>query len=52
MKGTGLVRLTTALTIAGAASPANVLASQAKVGIKQGVCHQLANDDDRVTWMT
>lgn len=52
IKGTGLYRLTTALTVAGGASPANVLASQAKVGIKQGVCHQLANDDDRVTWKT
>lgn len=52
IKATGLQRLTTALTVAGQASPANVLASQAKVGIKQGVCHQLANDDDRVTWKT
>ena len=52
IKGTGLNRLTTALTVAGQASPVNVLASQAKVGIKQGVCHQLANDDDRVTWKT
>ena len=52
IKGTGLGRLTTALTVAGGASLANVLASQAKVGIKQGVCHQLANDDDRVTWKT
>ena len=52
VKGTGLRRLTKALTVAGAASPANVLASQAKVGVKQGVCHQLANDDDRVTWKT
>ena len=52
IKGTGLHRLTTALTVAGGVSPASVLASQAKVGIKQGVCHQLANDDDRVTWKT
>jgi len=48
-KGTGLDRLTKALTVAGQASPASVLAPQAKVGVKQGVCHQLANDD-RVTW--
>ena len=48
-KGTGLDRLTTALTVAGQAAPASVLAPQAKVGVKQGVCHQLANDD-RVTW--
>lgn len=52
IKETGLNRLTKALTVAGAASPANVLASQAKVGVKQGVCHQLANNDDRVTWKT
>jgi C-terminal domain 6 of the ABC-three component (ABC-3C) systems len=47
--GTGLDRLTTALTVAGQTNPANVLTPQAKVGAKQGVCHQLANDD-RVTW--
>jgi hypothetical protein len=49
-KGTGLHRLTTALTVAGQTAPASVLAPQAKVGVKQGVCHQLANDGDRVTW--
>lgn len=52
MKGAGLSRLTTALTVASAASLANVLASQAKVGVKQGVCHQLANEPDGVTWKT
>ena len=44
-------RLTNALTVAGQASLASVLAPQAKVRVKQGVCHQLANDD-RVTWKT
>jgi hypothetical protein len=42
-------RLTAALTAAGNATPSNVLAPQAKVRVKQGVCHQLANDD-RLTW--
>lgn len=50
LPGTGLERLTRALTIAGQTTPASVLSAQAKVGVKQGVCHQLANDDDRVTW--
>jgi hypothetical protein len=49
VNGTGLERLTKALTVAGITAPASVLASQAKVGVKQGFCHQLANDD-RVTW--
>jgi hypothetical protein len=47
--GTGLDRLIGALTVAGQAYPASVLTPQAKIGVKQGVCHQLANDD-RVTW--
>ena len=42
-------RLSTALSVAGQASPASVLAAQAKIRVKQGVCHQLANTD-RVTW--
>lgn len=42
-------RLSTALSAAGQASPASVLAAQAKIRVKQGVCHQLANAD-RVTW--
>jgi hypothetical protein len=42
-------RLTSALTSAAQAMPASVLAPQAKVRVKQGVCHQLANAD-RVTW--
>jgi hypothetical protein len=49
INGTGLQRLTKALTVAAQTAPASVLAPQAKVGVKQGVCHQLANDD-RVTW--
>jgi hypothetical protein len=47
--GTGLSRLTTALTVAAQTPPASVLTPQAKTGVRQGVCHQLANDD-RVTW--
>jgi len=47
--GPGLNRLTTALTVAGNTAPASVLTPQAKIGVRQGVCHQLANDD-RVTW--
>lgn len=42
-------RLTAALATAGQAQPASVLAPRAKVRVKQGVCHQLANED-RVTW--
>jgi hypothetical protein len=42
-------RLSTALMAAGQSSPGSVLAPQAKIRVKQGVCHQLANAD-RVTW--
>jgi hypothetical protein len=42
-------RLSTALSVAGQVTPASVLAAQAKIRVKQGVCHQLANAD-RVTW--
>jgi hypothetical protein len=49
MPGSGQTRLTAALTTAGQASPASVLAPRARVRVKQGVCHQLANDD-RVIW--
>jgi hypothetical protein len=42
-------RLSTALSAAGQAAPASVLAPRAKIRVKQGVCHQLANAD-RVTW--
>jgi hypothetical protein len=49
LPGTGMERLTKALTAAGQTTPASVLSAQAKVGVKQGVCHQLANDN-RVTW--
>jgi hypothetical protein len=48
-KGPGLDRLTKALTIAATTTPASVLSPQAKIRVKQGVCHQLANDG-RVTW--
>ncbi|WP_332811437.1 ABC-three component system protein [Sphingomonas sp.] len=44
-------RLTAALTSAAQTAPASVLAPRAKVRVKQGVCHQLANDD-RVSWKT
>jgi hypothetical protein len=43
-------RLSMALSAAASTSVASVLASQAKVGIKQGVCHQLANAD-LVSWV-
>jgi hypothetical protein len=42
-------RLSTALSVAGQTAPASVLAAQAKIRVKQGVCHQLANAD-RVSW--
>lgn len=45
----GRTRLTAALAAAGQTHPASVLAPRAKVRVKQGVCHQLANDD-RITW--
>lgn len=49
--GAGHDRLTSALTTAAQATPANILAPQAKIRVRQGVCHQLANMD-RVTWKT
>lgn len=42
-------RMTSALTAAGTAIPASVLSPQAKIRVKQGVCHQLANVN-RVYW--
>jgi hypothetical protein len=45
-------RLTSALSTAGQVVPASVLSPQAKVRVKQGVCHQLANKGDRVKWKT
>jgi hypothetical protein len=42
-------RLSVALSVAAQTVPASVLAAQAKIRVKQGVCHQLANAD-RVTW--
>jgi hypothetical protein len=47
--GSAQSRLTSALSVAGQAMPASVLAPRAKVRVKQGVCHQLANAD-RVSW--
>ena len=43
-------RLSTALVTAGTTTPASVLSPRAKVRMKQGVCHQLANSPDGVTW--
>jgi len=43
-------RLSTVMSVAAQATPANVLTPSAKVRVKQGVCHQLANDGARVTW--
>lgn len=43
-------RLTSTMTAAAQAQPAHVLASGARVRVKQGVCHQLANSGNRVTW--
>ena len=43
-------RLAHALTAAAQSSPASVVTSGAKVRVKQGVCHQLANTDNRVCW--
>ncbi|MBI2254785.1 MAG: hypothetical protein HYU58_09220 [Proteobacteria bacterium] len=42
-------RLSAALTVSAQTSPANVLSSQAKVRVRQGVCHQLANIH-RIKW--
>lgn len=49
MKTAGNDRLTTALTMAAQAAPASVLAPRAKIRVKQGVCHQLANEN-RLRW--
>ncbi|TNC46260.1 hypothetical protein FHG66_19145 [Rubellimicrobium rubrum] len=45
-------RLTAALTAAAQTTPASILTPSAKVRVKQGVCHQLANNDPpyRVCW--
>lgn len=42
-------RLTAVLNSASQAVPANLLSPQAKIRVKQGVCHQLANGP-KVTW--
>ncbi|MDO9361015.1 MAG: hypothetical protein Q7T70_18750 [Polaromonas sp.] len=47
---TGQERLASAMTTAAQTSPANVLTPGAKVRVKQGVCHQIANVGDRLTW--
>jgi hypothetical protein len=49
IKGTGQERLARALETAGNCNPAGLLAPQAKIRVKQGVCHQLANRD-RLRW--
>ena len=43
-------RLASTMTSAAQAQPAHVLTPAARVRVKQGVCHQLANTGDRVTW--
>lgn len=47
--GTGHERLTKALDTAGSCNPAGLIATQAKMRVKQGVCHQLANRG-RLKW--
>ena len=49
LKGTGQERLAKALEAAGNCNPGGLLAPQAKVRVKQGVCHQLANRG-RLKW--
>jgi hypothetical protein len=49
LTGSGHERLTKALETAGSCTPAGLLAPQAKVRVKQGVCHKLANRD-RLRW--
>lgn len=41
----GFERLCQTLKHAGTVLPTNILTTQAKPQIKQGVCHQLANQD-------
>jgi hypothetical protein len=47
----GFERLAESMQQAGVTQPASILAPQAKVRVKQGVCHQLANND-RLRWKT
>lgn len=47
--GPGRARLTEALKIAAQTAPGSILAPRAKVRVKQGVCHQLANSE-RLKW--
>lgn len=49
LSGSGHVRLSKALETAGNCTPAGLLAPQAKVRVKQGMCHQLANRG-RLKW--
>lgn len=49
LTSTGHERLSKALETAGSCNPAGLLAPQAKVRVKQGVCHQLANRG-RLKW--
>jgi hypothetical protein len=43
-------RLAVALVTAAQTAPASVLTPAARVRVKQGVCHQIANVGDRLTW--
>lgn len=47
----GVERLSDAMRQAASTQPASILSTQAKVRVKQGVCHQLANAD-RLFWKT
>jgi hypothetical protein len=47
----GVERLSDVMIRAGAITPASILAPQASAGVKQGVCHQLANED-KLYWKT
>lgn len=47
--GPGRARLTRALEIAAQTAPGSILAARARVRVKQGVCHQLANTE-RLKW--
>jgi len=47
----GVERLSESMQQAGVTQPASILAQQAKVRVRQGVCHQLANND-RLHWKT
>ncbi len=48
-KDSSIERLSSALTAASGSVPASVLNPKAKIRVKQGVCHQLANEG-RIRW--